>query len=347
MYKRQRQLPACRSVLEALGSPSAGVRALDVDNKRPCADKREDDLLRLVARVDIAMNQPRRYVEEPARLHVRALAAAWPELEPGAAADDVAEHISIAVVVPAGRDAALRACTHEHRPRRVERELTDESRRRRSRCQTVGAQGSYSRTSTVQSDAARLQLAETLAWASVPECPPKRRRRVSLQAYRRVMLRRVLSRLLGSGRSESMEATVANAGRIPDHESAVRRMLADAHGRRYDALESLDEAKATADAAVVMRGDYGGSIYLTCPARIVQCDESTLRQLLHDLDGHDWDDPEGAGLYFEVAPVGSGVAGGTGGGAVTDGVWLHPDLEAMGLRDRVERVITGRHPRLG
>jgi hypothetical protein len=46
----------------------------------------------------------------------------------------VAEHISIAVVVPAGRDTAVGACTYEHRTRRLEGELTDESRRRRSRC---------------------------------------------------------------------------------------------------------------------------------------------------------------------------------------------------------------------
>jgi hypothetical protein len=61
----------------------------------------------------------------------------------------MAEHISIAVVVPAGRDAALRACAYEHRTRRVERQFTDESRRRRSRRQTLGADGSYYRMSAV------------------------------------------------------------------------------------------------------------------------------------------------------------------------------------------------------
>jgi len=162
-----------------------------------------------------------------------------------------------------------------------------------------------------------------------------------------VMLRRVLSRLFGSSQAEPGQPTVGDARQIPDHESALRRMLADAHGRPYDALESLDEAKARADATVVMEGDFGGSIYLTCPARIVQCDETTLRQLLHDLDEREWDDPDGAALYFEIAPVGSGVEGGTGGGAVTLGVWLHPALEAMGLRERVEGVITGRRLRIG
>ena len=50
--------------------------------------------------------------------------------------------------------------------------------------------------------------------------------------------------------------------------------------------------------------------------------------------------------YFEVAPVGSGVAGGTGGGVVTDDLWLHPDLEKKGLRERVEAVMTGDRVRL-
>jgi hypothetical protein len=58
-----------------------------------------------------------------------------------------------------------------------------------------------------------------------------------------------------------------------------------------------------------MEGDYGGSIYLTCPARLVNCDEPALRQLLQDLDEHYWKDPEGAGLYYEAARVGSGIPG--------------------------------------
>ena len=154
-----------------------------------------------------------------------------------------------------------------------------------------------------------------------------------------------LARLLEAN-DTSLEATGRALQVIPDHESALRRMVADAHGGRYEAIKSLDEAKATPDAAVVMEGDYGGSIYLTCPAQLVQCDEPTLRQLLHDLDKHDWDDPEGVGLHYEVVPIGSGVAGGTGGGVVTDAVWLHPNLETKGLRERVVAVIRGGRVRL-
>jgi hypothetical protein len=72
------------------------------------------------------------------------------------------QHVSIAMVVPAGRDAALRACTYEHRTRRVERELADEPRRRRSRFEPVGADGSYFRRSALRSDAGTLQRTEPL-----------------------------------------------------------------------------------------------------------------------------------------------------------------------------------------
>lgn len=54
----------------------------------------------------------------------------------------------------------------------------------------------------------------------------------------------------------------------------------------------------------------------------------------------------GVSLYYEVAPPGSGIAGGTGGGVATDGLWLHPDLEAKGLRERVEAVIAGERAQL-
>jgi hypothetical protein len=131
---------------------SVGVRVLDVDDEGACPDEGEEDLLGLVAGVDIAMDQSCWNV-------VRALAPARPELEPGATANHLAEDISIAVVVPAGRDAALRACTYEDRTRRVEGDLTDEPRRRGSRCQPVGANRQYSEMSALRSHAVTLQRA--------------------------------------------------------------------------------------------------------------------------------------------------------------------------------------------
>jgi hypothetical protein len=92
---------------------------------------------------------------------------------------------------------------------------------------------------------------------------------------------------------------------IPEHASPVRWIVADTFGGSYEAFRSLDDARSAPDSVVVMEGDYGGSIYLTCPARLVQCDEATLRDLLRQLDEEWWNDLEGAGLYYERAPVGS------------------------------------------
>lgn len=117
--------------------------------------------------------------------------------------------------------------------------------------------------------------------------------------------------------------------------------MADAHTRSYTAYSTLAEAGQDDDAAVVMQGDEGGTIYLTCPVRFVRCDERTLHTLLLDLDKLDWNEPSSVGLYFEHAPVGTGIAGGTGGGVVAEGVWLHPSLETPDLRESVEAVIAG------
>lgn len=126
-------------------------------------------------------------------------------------------------------------------------------------------------------------------------------------------------------------------------------MLATAYGRPYRAYESLDAAQADPDAAVVMEGDYGGSVYLTCPVRHVGCDAAMLDRVLAVFDELGWDDPEGARVYLEHLPAGTGVAGGSGGGAVVDGVWTTPDLEpwyvvdeGVPLAEALADVVLGR-----
>jgi hypothetical protein len=124
-------------------------------------------------------------------------------------------------------------------------------------------------------------------------------------------------------------------------------VIADAHGTGYEVVESLRRAQAREDYPVVMQGDDGGSIYLTCQAVQVRCDQGALTALLEALDARYWNDRDMARVFYERLPVGSGVAGGTGGGVVANGVWLHPKLEEQGLRDAVEAVIAGERDRIG
>jgi hypothetical protein len=113
---------------------------------------------------------------------------------------------------------------------------------------------------------------------------------------------------------------------VPEHESGVRRLVADANASEYQALASLAEARVFSDSVAVFEGDYGGQIYVVAPIHCVQCDEASLNRLLAELDALEWNEPEGASVFFERHAVGTGVAGGMGGGVVLQTVWVHERL---------------------
>jgi hypothetical protein len=114
--------------------------------------------------------------------------------------------------------------------------------------------------------------------------------------------------------------------KLPDHESGVRSLIASSNGDEYTAFRTLAEAKADPDGIVVFEGDYGGQIYAVAHAHYVCCTEAQLEQLLSELDAMAWRDPGGRSVYYESLPVGAGVAGGMGGGAVVPEVWVHERL---------------------
>jgi hypothetical protein len=128
---------------------------------------------------------------------------------------------------------------------------------------------------------------------------------------------------------------------LPSGVSPLRYMVSQAHGTEYLALTSLTAARECKDGVVIFEGDEGGTIYLTVPALQVVCSEATLKQLLLDIDEMCWRDRSSVHLVYEALPVGSGVAGGMGGGRVMDTLWLHPELENLGLRHEVEAVLQG------
>lgn len=133
---------------------------------------------------------------------------------------------------------------------------------------------------------------------------------------------------------------------LQPHESAVRSMVYGAHGIPYQPLHSLEEAKAFADGIVVMEGDDGGQIYLVCPASLVACNQETLEQLLRDLDGTKWNDLGMAHLFYERQPVGTGIAGGMGGGRVTGTLWVHNQFVQEQLDGLILNVLQGELSRL-
>lgn len=131
---------------------------------------------------------------------------------------------------------------------------------------------------------------------------------------------------------------------LPEHESGVRRMIADSEGRQYRAFRSLLEAKSSPDSIAVFEGDYGGQIYVVARVSVISCSEQVLVSLLAELDRLEWKDPDGTGLYFEEAEIGQPIPGGMGGGGVIEGVWVHPRLQQYS--SKIEEVLTGRRSSL-
>ncbi|MFM6629159.1 MAG: hypothetical protein ACKPJK_07745 [Microcystis panniformis] len=128
---------------------------------------------------------------------------------------------------------------------------------------------------------------------------------------------------------------------IPEHESPVRRMIADAHGMPFHPLRTLDEARQHDDGVAILQGDWGGQIYAVIPVRMIRCSTDTLQRLLLDLDTEAWscNENEGASIYYERKPAGTGVAGGMGGGASTGQLWVHPEFDE--IAEQIRRVIIG------
>jgi hypothetical protein len=134
----------------------------------------------------------------------------------------------------------------------------------------------------------------------------------------------------------------AGSDDVPFHNWAPWR------GDIFRGYKSLAEAQNDPDASVVLAGDYGGTIFLTVPLRLVACDTETLRVLVSDLDAVTWmsGDPTIATVSFEPNPVGTRAPGGNGGGPVVDGVWTNPTMLPRIVREQASEVVLGARPRI-
>lgn len=127
-----------------------------------------------------------------------------------------------------------------------------------------------------------------------------------------------------------------------EHESPVRKLVAEASGSPYCALKDRTEASIYDDSVMIMEGDWGGQIYLVCPVHLMKCDDVALKLLLRTLDGLAWPGNclEGACIYYERHNKGEIISGGMRGGLVEDGLWVHNEF--LDLRDKIEQVILGK-----
>ncbi len=129
---------------------------------------------------------------------------------------------------------------------------------------------------------------------------------------------------------------------IPEYYRPLGYVMAVKKGEEYKPQRNLEEAKATPESYIIMEGDWGGQIYITCPVNLLSCSENELSNLLNEVDSIAWknNDGEGAGIYYECLSNDSAIPGGMGGGKATEGIWIHPGLISSGLENRIREIIT-------
>jgi len=103
---------------------------------------------------------------------------------------------------------------------------------------------------------------------------------------------------------------------LPEQKGGARKLIADAQGKQYRSLASLQDAREREGAIVILEGNFGGQIYVVAQAHFVTCTDEALRLVVSDLDSSEWAEPEGAAVYFELLSPGSDIAGGMGGASV-------------------------------
>ncbi len=132
-------------------------------------------------------------------------------------------------------------------------------------------------------------------------------------------------------------------------------MMAWAAGKEYVAYETMEKARADPHAYMVMEADSGGQILLTCPVSRVSATEEALAVLLADLESITWgrgikatkSSPVDARIIYERHAVRGRIPGPMGDNAqVSDGVWLHRELEELHLQHQIEAVLAGEKGRL-
>ena len=151
-------------------------------------------------------------------------------------------------------------------------------------------------------------------------------------------------RLKGSSMSDASNQKHVRPESGSQQGSPLRSLMAEAATSPYVSYPSLVEAQADPDGVMIMEGDDGGTIYVVCPARLVRCSQQSLERLLQDIDALVWREPDMARIVFERARVGQRIAGGLGGGIVTDQIWVHEELDRVATSIRA--VITEVRPHL-
>ena len=106
-------------------------------------------------------------------------------------------------------------------------------------------------------------------------------------------------------------------------------------------LNSLKKAKEHDDYYLVMEGDDGGQIYLSCPTSMINCNEETLAQILVIIDENQWRnfDVSMRTIFYEQYITPDMIPGGMGGGLIQENdIWVHEEIEQA--KEELRNILT-------
>jgi hypothetical protein len=102
------------------------------------------------------------------------------------------------------------------------------------------------------------------------------------------------------------------------------------------------------DGVISLTNDNGGIVAVVAAASHVRCSPEALVRLHLQINLITWsrDSARSTGIHYQRLPTGGHIAGGTGGGEVIPGTWVHRIYEELGIADEIRDVIEGRAERL-
>lgn len=107
-------------------------------------------------------------------------------------------------------------------------------------------------------------------------------------------------------------------------------------------ITSLEEARSISDAWLFAGGDWGGQMYFTIPASLVECSEQTVSELVKILDEVSWgcNDGDGSGFCFRRHVPGVSVVVGMGGAETENTLWVHDEFQYM--KEKIQDILQGK-----
>ncbi|MFH1533850.1 MAG: hypothetical protein ABID64_02870 [Nitrospirota bacterium] len=125
-----------------------------------------------------------------------------------------------------------------------------------------------------------------------------------------------------------------------EYEKKIKETVLEPKDSAFLSFGTLKAAKKNNNGYMYMKGDFGNQVYLSIPAKLIKCDEETLKKLLHKIDEICHNDFMASCILFKNRKEGQIISGGLGGGIVDNKLWVHKKLKH--LEDKISLILSAK-----